>query len=288
MEQDISKEVLLDALHLGCSVFLPKYKIFNTADKFIIYGVIPELELTNTYGKTHLLKEILLTIEAFSLEDGETSVPRIEVTSIGRGTQSIAEYTNHYVHSHVSGDNICYGRGPLAEFAATYANQYFVNPEIAVQSYLANIIEFLKYESTDTVPYKRISNLYLQKKKIKTIPMFHRNIRNTLELVNPYNFEVSIEDGYLILENADIEAAILPILNSLYLVVKDSMGCIRGAGYTIPSRQVLYEPFNELLGREEKIIEYNYDSSLCSSGVHPHILALIKSTLILNHTINVT
>jgi hypothetical protein len=292
MEGDIGKAEVILALQTACETFFDKFKIeeVDNSINYNIYIVIPEITLQNAVGKRHKLKEVLLSVH-FQIQetitgDGEPNLlPLIHLTRINRGTFTAAEKRNNYVHSHVNGNNICYGSGPLRDFSATFATEFLKNPVLALESYFMNVIAFLEYESTDTAPYRRISALFLGRNTAYSIPKIFDSQIIMMTREEDYNISANVEDNKLILDEAEVEEHFFNFVPSNYRIIVDSSGNIVRLESSHISADTLEKPFQELLGREFEIIENYLVLENYERRIHPHVLLLLKSRLTLRHVL---
>jgi hypothetical protein len=162
------------------SVFGTYGETFKIFDKFVIdtdqievIVYFPEINISNSEGITHLIKDIFIYIPIKISVDGGVDYFQFSETNGVRSTITLSEYKQYYAHSHLPSkyfntrydnerakllepDRFCRGSGDLVAVEMLLNNDFSYE---LFQLYLHELQPFLEWESLEGVPYRRIKNV---------------------------------------------------------------------------------------------------------------------------------
>lgn len=133
---------------------------WDTYDNSIVIH-FTDFYITNGHSKNYIKDlYVLLSFEIKSKNESKVSLNGI------RATVSPMEYIRNYGHSHLSGGcfykgTFCLGSGPLNQTICTIIPDY--NDDL-FQLFLYQLNDYVKWESIQGGPYRRINSIYANKK----------------------------------------------------------------------------------------------------------------------------
>ena len=117
----------------------------------------PEFILTNTNDQQHTIRDLFANI-VLRKNNAYNSI------SMLRSTLTTSEAAHHYLHSHLPSPGYritwmapCFGRGPICNTIATLARDG--NDEYFWRLFFMELDRYVRVESTNTIPYRKISEL---------------------------------------------------------------------------------------------------------------------------------
>ena len=133
-----------------------------------IYILFPEINITNRNQKTHLIKDLLVSVRIYNHENRNL---RLNSLVGGRLTLSYAEYQSDYFHSHLSTtksaissgmtlpymDSFCTGSGEINIYQADINGEGFTEERFI--RYAMQIMSLVSYESIEGTPYRYIRSI---------------------------------------------------------------------------------------------------------------------------------
>lgn len=173
----------------------------QTPTRFYIIVHFPEVNITNSKRRTHVIKDLYVKINIdlnYITDVNNDQVANIELDG-WRGSLSEEEYQSSYSHSHFSGNGIerwstfCLGSSDFAMILQTM--KFSITPEDWTLLFLS-LENYVSWESIEGGPYKHIESISLRRETLN--PSNFRE--NALELAkNIPSAALSIVDGTMCL-----------------------------------------------------------------------------------------
>lgn len=194
------RDSLMEAIRVnsisGCVELIHARNIFHNG---FILVYFPHVRVTNEYDRYIDITELYVKVRV--AYDG---------TIDGRFTLNRAEYTyaqmaSNYMHSHISSipfNNFtsfqipCLGRGPINDTIANLAREF--DPDIWVL-FCLELRKFVEVESIEGVPYKRLSEVGINRRKIAIVTTL--NVVNRLSLQEDFISMIRDFVDYFIRQN---------------------------------------------------------------------------------------
>lgn len=156
---------------------------FTVFDKFIIHKIycvihFPEFEITNSLGDSHIIKDLFVRIP-IAIHRGTDSL-YLETVEGLRTTVSTEEFSSRYEHSHLHSKSydekvnrtrfttFCTGTGDINSVTS------LLNMGFDIDNFkllLLQIDPFVKWESIEGVPYRRMSSIAIKGKASDTLEL---------------------------------------------------------------------------------------------------------------------
>lgn len=197
---------------LGKNYNNEQFDVHQIGDSVRVVFHIPEMKIKNSLESEHTIRDLYLLFTFYRYENLKSII--LYSVKLFRATYTVTEIYHNYLHSHYSGDpnnssgNICFGNTELGHIVKGYKEIMF-NPKDIV--YLITLLQtYLRWESIEGVPYKKIDTMKPFRVKEKTVDLdklysdkdLIKNIREYVyeKLGNfSYYFELA-EDGSFVIK----------------------------------------------------------------------------------------
>ena len=200
-----------------------------------------------------------------------------------RKTLTYQEWRSGFIHSHVSGGNTCLGSGPLRNFISLLDElDEDEDPETTLISFFLNWDSFLKWESRQGGPYKRISNVlnYGSENSART-----EGLEDALLILKRTGVTVRIVDKECVVDKAEIRDILLNDFDFKRFLISITSDGVPGKVPPIDIQLFEIERDPPLLSSAISKFFDNQEISVITSdqkledGVHPELLNLVCSKL---------
>lgn len=153
-------------------------KILFPVESLVIY--FPEVNISNSSGREHTIKDLFIEVDFGYNSDKR----RLKISGIagGRMTQSYAEWSSDYMHSHLSTRKIktstlaeapfyqefCTGSGNINIYSADLNMEGF--SEERLLRYFMQISTLVSWESLEGTPYRYMKNISVKSSGLRHAP----------------------------------------------------------------------------------------------------------------------
>ena len=197
---------------------------FNNLYNIIIH--YPEINITNSLGETHIIRDLYLRLKLFTTNNGTFNLDSINIIRTTFSYDDVLD-NKFYIFSHTYSnsnpqywsENLCFGITQLNTYIHNYKNKNISLTEL--QSLLFNLESYLSWESLEGVPYVKI-NTFLNRVGQRSNESFSDNtIQNYYKCVIQnissieYKFNESEDGLYNVVLDNDTKDEIREYLTSI-------------------------------------------------------------------------
>ena len=253
--------------------------ITPTDTTFVIH--FPEIEITNTAGLAHIIKDLFVRFKTKIQVDGDDYIIYISDIKGMRTTYSNKELKCGYVHSHLctlaivpgmhrpsdadltKWENFCLGSGDISSIRAIFNDEQDIDK---FEAFCWMIDSFVRWESTEGTPYISMSKLVnmdhtMESMTDLTMVDLHnellRRVRNSYDVSFSWGFW---EGKYYIEDDEDFQAWLVNIFPFEAKYCKDATGTyfikrdfpriaedsLEHLSFTFKGKKIPYKVYNEM------------------------------------------
>ena len=136
--------------------------IYHNRDEVRLVIHYPTIEITNSLGTKHIIKDLFIEYTFRKYDDG------VVLTNLRavKATYSPGEIRQNYLHSHISNNGIfqrsssfCFGSTQFKQFMDKLRNSYNIIDKGDIYQLFLGMDKYLEWESLEGTPYNRIDSI---------------------------------------------------------------------------------------------------------------------------------